>query len=533
MGEPAQALDVHKKDKEVEDEQKGPAEIFAGRESNELVIAFAGPVGCGLSEVIDTAEQMVREFGYSVVLIKASDFIRKLGDVVIDAESNADRYIQLQKVGTDLRKKYSKDIIAKCIAAKIATKRLSEKEAEGEGAKVPQKVAYLIDQLKHPHEVEFLRVVYRNLFYVVGVLSSEEKRKKRLLDEGVGEGDAVSIMGIDKDEGPKHGQRLEDTLELSDLFLRHSSQNKLNIEKQIKRFLELLHGKIGITPTQHESAMYVAQSAAQRSACLSRQVGASITDQAGQLISTGCNDVPKGGGGLYTEANGEDDHRCVFKGGKCSNDRHKDLLRDEIKSILIGAKCNDGAPGEGQEPEEKQALSGDLAAKLAEKIRTATKLKDLIEYSRSVHAEMDAIISAARAGMKSTQDGYLYSTTFPCHNCARHIITAGIRRVYYIEPYEKSLAYALHDDAIIIDPDNIDDQSERVSFLHFEGISPRRFQSFFHTGLERKENGQAMQFYKTEARKVSPQYIDSYMDFEKKVIEDVDNLGLKEILVDD
>lgn len=538
MAEQAQKFAIHqgKKDKKFD-----PAKIFSERESKELVIGFAGPVGCGLSEVIDATKQMAQEFGYTIVPIKVSEFIKKLCEEEIKPVDNADRYIKLQDAGSKLRKKYGYEILAKCIATKIATTRkisLSEDEG-GQAVKddIPQKVVYLIDQLKHPDEVNFLRIVYRNLFYLVGVLSCEERRKKRLLDEQMDEGDAVNIMNIDKDEGVKHGQQLEDTLQLSDLFLRNSYQNRLSLEKQVKRFLELLHGKVGITPTKHESSMYIAHSAAQRSACLSRQVGASITDADGHIIATGCNDVPKYGGGLYTESNDENDHRCIFKGNKCYNDYHKDLLKGEIGNILKDV-TKDILKDEVKKsledvPVEEKVIDESHAIELADKIKKATKLKDLIEYSRSVHAEMDAITSAARKGGKSTQDSYLYSTTFPCHNCARHILAAGIKRVYYIEPYEKSLAYTLHDDAIAIDPDNEDAENSRVSFLHFEGISPRRFLTFFHTGLPRKENGKALPFYKNAASKVSPQYIDSYIDFEKRVIKEVDDMGLTDQLTQD
>ena len=68
---------------------------------------------------------------------------------------------------------------------------------------------------------------------------------------------------------------------------------------------------------------------------------------------------------------------------------------------------------------------------------------DLIEFSRTVHAEMAAIVDAARRGV-SVQDCNLYTTTFPCHECAKHIVAAGIRRVVYIEPYPKSQALSLH-----------------------------------------------------------------------------------------
>lgn len=73
---------------------------------------------------------------------------------------------------------------------------------------------------------------------------------------------------------------------------------------------------------------------------------------------------------------------------------------------------------------------------------------NVIEFGRDAHAEMEAIL-AARAGI-SVKGRDLYSTTFPCHNCAKLIISAGINRVVYIEPYPKSLAIELHGDSISV-----------------------------------------------------------------------------------
>lgn len=64
---------------------------------------------------------------------------------------------------------------------------------------------------------------------------------------------------------------------------------------------------------------------------------------------------------------------------------------------------------------------------------------------------MAALLDAARRGV-SVAGNQMFSTTFPCHNCARHIVGAGVREVVYREPYEKSLAGALHPDAIAVDP---------------------------------------------------------------------------------
>jgi len=75
---------------------------------------------------------------------------------------------------------------------------------------------------------------------------------------------------------------------------------------------------------------------------------------------------------------------------------------------------------------------------------------DLTEYGRVVHAEMCAIYDAARLG-RSIKGATLYCTTFPCHNCTKHILAAGIKRVIYMEPYPKSRAKDLHQNEIEIE----------------------------------------------------------------------------------
>ncbi len=52
----------------------------------------------------------------------------------------------------------------------------------------------------------------------------------------------------------------------------------------------------------------------------------------------------------------------------------------------------------------------------------------------SIHAEAEVIASAAKQGI-SLKGASLYSTTFPCPNCARLIGTAGFKTVYYAKGY--------------------------------------------------------------------------------------------------
>jgi dCMP deaminase len=54
--------------------------------------------------------------------------------------------------------------------------------------------------------------------------------------------------------------------------------------------------------------------------------------------------------------------------------------------------------------------------------------------SKAIHAEINAIVFAARAGV-SIEGSDLYITLSPCVNCAKAIINSGIKNVYFIEKY--------------------------------------------------------------------------------------------------
>lgn len=57
--------------------------------------------------------------------------------------------------------------------------------------------------------------------------------------------------------------------------------------------------------------------------------------------------------------------------------------------------------------------------------------------NRSIHAELNAILFAARAGI-SVEGCTLYCSLSPCLHCAQAIVNAGITRVVYQEQYRKT-----------------------------------------------------------------------------------------------
>ena len=53
----------------------------------------------------------------------------------------------------------------------------------------------------------------------------------------------------------------------------------------------------------------------------------------------------------------------------------------------------------------------------------------------TVHAEQNAITFAAKNGIE-LQDSVAYITHYPCINCAKLLISAGISHVYYLHDYK-------------------------------------------------------------------------------------------------
>lgn len=489
---------------------------FSQRESQEIVVGISGAVGSGTEYVVSQLKLELERLGYEVVTIKISSMIdgllrRNLVSNWDKKLDSANRYEKLQAAGNLLRKHRRTDFLAELAIAAISLDRNRRPTGEDSAIPVPERVptrvAYVIDQLKHPDEVGLLRTIYSNLFYLVGVFASEKQRTSNL-EKSLTPVDAKSVMQRDRREEDTDGQQLDKTLRLADFFVRNNQHSNQSIQKPLERFLALVHGAVARTPTKDEYAMYAAFSAGLRSACLSRQVGAAITNGDGEVIATGCNDVPKAFGGLYTEDDGANDFRCAnVEGGKCFNDENKDALAAEIQELL-----------------REHSVDESLASTLVKEIRADTRLKDLIEFSRSVHAEMDALTSLARKGGPGSLGGRLYTTTYPCHNCARHIIAAGVKEVYYVEPYEKSLALKLHFDAIADD----EEAAKKVRFLHFEGVAPRQYQALFLAPTERKKAGKVVR-PTPQPSKTRPQFLDSYVTLESKVVESLkESQGLSE-----
>ena len=138
-------------------------------------------------------------------------------------------------------------------------------------------------------------------------------------------------------------------------------------------------------PSWPQYFMEIAHVVAKRSTCMRRQVGAVIVRDK-QILSTGYNGAPKGL------------PHCEETG----------CIRQEL-NVPSGERH---------------------------------------ELCRAIHAEQNAIAQAAYNGV-SLKDSTLYCTTAPCSLCAKMIINAGIKKVYYEGSYPDARAMEYFRDAMI------------------------------------------------------------------------------------
>ncbi|HEY4369683.1 MAG TPA: anti-phage dCTP deaminase [Steroidobacteraceae bacterium] len=478
--------------------------------SNELIFAVVGPVGSGTSEIATSLLTLLEQSGFDATVLKARTVIElqaeRLG-ISLPTEHGLEQSTALQDAGDEVRKRSNDNAaIAVGLVDLIRNKRgASLKVAVTPGAAVEpdgQKRAYILDSLRHPQEVALLRRIYQEAFCLIGVFCSEDQREERLSKHKYTDGSQVAIRKfMDRDENAPdgHGQKVADTFHLSDYFIDNTiprfvkagtqrEENKeWDVPDQLGRLVDILsHNKI-VRPRPGETGMFHAYGARMRSSCLSRQVGAALLDSNGSLISTGTNEVPRAGGGVYGgifsdraggDADTDNDFRCFVHNGFCSNTRaQNEIIRelftgiDELKDVRVDDN-------------------------LIRRVRK-TRIGQLIEFSRAVHAEMDALMTAARSGTK-TVETRLFVTTFPCHNCARHIVAAGVVEVQYIEPYLKSQAVPLHGDAIVTNikdwnrPDAgkeraVNGKTPNVLFRPFIGVAPRLYRRAFLKDRELKD----------------------------------------------
>lgn len=435
----------------------------------DIVFALIGSSGCDLDAVTDAIEAELRVVNYSLrPPIRLSELLTglQLDKDKPHPKDEAERISRLQDIGDRVRRECGD-------ASAVAALGVLEVSRQRVIARVGKRTAFLMRSLKHPEEVNMLREVYGNNLIVVSVYEPKDVRVKALtrrIEKSRGTSDCASKDALDIIDRDEHGkedgysQDVRGAFPKADFFVRFGE----GLRKQTARLVEVLFGHPFRTPTHDEKGMFLARAAALLSADLSRQVGAVIFDCQNNEIASGCNEVPQFGGGIYSEGDLED-HRD-FKTGADPNALVKRDIVEEVVRVL-----------------NQKGIDSISRKQMAEALE-GSRVASLVEFGRIVHAEMNAIVCAARRGVP-VQRGRMYCTTFPCHVCARHIIAAGLSEVVFIEPYPKSMALELYPEAIEVGEGS---SERRLRFRPFIGVAPRRYMDLFNYRARKDSDGFAI-----------------------------------------
>jgi len=206
---------------------------------------------------------------------------------------------------------------------------------------------FVIDAFRNPAELEFFRRRYEQ-FYLISLYASEERRKQRLKKDVMPllkRPDEASFSlcfrkldrrdwGSDVDTNELHKQNVSRCCYLSDIAIENNEDvnkknpifKQINLElfKKFLRYYALIVAPGCTQPTKEETYMNLAYSLSLRSSCISRQVGAVVTDSAGYVLGMGWNDACHGQIGCGLK------HKQDFI-GNVDTLFSQDLFKDTIK----------------------------------------------------------------------------------------------------------------------------------------------------------------------------------------------------------
>lgn len=461
-----------------------------------MVLGIITTVGTDNENVIRYMREHLAKFSYKTEIINvSSEILTSFDKEAQEFGSEYERIKHYMDLGNRVRRESGDaTIVMKGVASHILCRRDSV-----DNPSPRERIAYIIKSIKHPEEADYLKQVYGDGFHLIGITNDIENRRKFLTEvKSMTLEQADELISRDSDDVDDLGQHTQDAFQNSDYFI-NVVDNTEEIKNCVFRLLDLLFGNPFITPTFDEYAMFMAYSASLRSADLSRQIGAVVTKN-NEILTSGVNDCPRFNGGLYWQLHDENKYY------------DEELGRD----YMIGYDSN-----KIEQTKIIEKILENLNLDKSEENKTLVKksgIGSLTEYGRVVHAEMEALLACARNNI-SSKGAVMYATTFPCHNCAKHIIAAGIKKVVYIEPYPKSKALEFYKQEIST---SLSDEDEKLVFIPFSGVGPRRYVDLFAMSSakwgakKRKDkNGKAIDWKRSEASIRNPMRALTYLDYEK------------------
>ncbi len=287
----------------------------------------------------------------------------------------------------------------------------------------------VIDAIRNPYEAKFFKDRY-SAFYLVSINAPNIDRKEYL--QNVHKYSVDQFDDLEKKEsGEAEGsyadlisQNVKRCIEISDIHIfnpRKEAGNHNVLKAQLAWYVSLMQHPGLITPTALERVMQIAYTAKMNSGCISRQVGAVITDSDYSIKAVGWNDVPKGQ--VPCNLRSLEALKSSFDPVEYSHyERNNEKFRNAANLQLITFLPIHNETGRPLSYCFKSIKNG------------IDDNKNQV-HTRSLHAEENAFLQITKYGGMGVQGGKLFTTASPCELCSKKAYQLGISEVVFIDPY--------------------------------------------------------------------------------------------------
>lgn len=298
----------------------------------------------------------------------------------------------------------------------------------------------VIDAIRNPHEARFFKDRY-SAFYLMSINAPNTDRLEYLnahhkfnneqinriddIESGRFLGHECSGDGKVKRESAWISQNVKKCIEMSDIHVfnpRNELPNNNVLKAQLAWYISLILHPGLVSPTPMERVMQIAYTAKANSGCISRQVGAVVTNNDESVKAIGWNDVAEGQfpcslrsvEGALSEFD-----PVIYSEFERNNEDFRKVLRDNHKNILDNPK----------------SMMGRNCSYCFKDVKNSADKKGNQVHTRSLHAEENAFLQITKYGGQSVKGGKLYTTASPCELCAKKAYQLGIEEIIFIDPY--------------------------------------------------------------------------------------------------
>lgn len=388
----------------------------------------------------------------------------------------------------------------------------------------------VIDSIKNPYESLYLKARYSN-YYLIGVYTEDSERHKRLrerkhfVDNDIRAMDIIEQNTEFKDEiklfqeaidqkrenaykvsiikavyyqfrdkgldpilsfiSPFILQNVSSCLDSADILINNITDDTAYtyLKRTLLRYICLIMNPGLVLPTNIERCMQIAYTAKLNSGCISRQVGAVLTDSQYHLLSIGWNQPPEGqipysyrdlcelhhhwDKSAYSDFENDDNNSFQKK-----IEKQVKVFFDTSKSPLL----------------EK----GKLPHYCFKDYHNSIKNDKNQVHTRALHAEETAFLSLGSHSAR-IHGGILFTTSSPCELCAKKAMYLGVSKIYYVEVYTGvSQKHVL----------NIGAMNKRPDLILFTGAIGTAYTKLFTPLLPQKDENEMWLGKKMDAKLV-------------------------------